>query len=236
MKALKHILEQPFIAATGLAALVHSTWALATLFAGEQPQGTPQLIGWLVPALLIAFALDVGQVATSVEIRQHGLTTARAVTFLVFAVATYYLQWLYIAHHMPALPLAPGVADTWKEAATTLRDAAVWIIPVLLPLSTLLYTFSGGERSQHQPPQPESTVVAVAATEPVQQQPQLAEVVQEDAPLLPEVVRHEATCPACGWTKTYSSDENARRGLAVHQARHCTAMHPEFSRNGHGEA
>jgi hypothetical protein len=252
VKALRHILEQPFIAATGLAALVHSTWALATLFAGEQPDSTAQLIGWLVPALLIAFALDVGQVATSVEIRQHGLTTARAVTFLVFAVATYYLQWLYIAHHMPALPLAPGVADTWKEAATTLRDAAVWIIPVLLPLSTLLYTFSGGEQrqprlvesgyEQRQPRLDESPAIA-AATEPIQQQPQLAEVVQErEAHYLPGFTpvsvenAHVATCESCGWTKTYTSDENARRGLAVHQARHCPARHPEFSTNGHHEA
>ena len=144
MKVLMHVLRQPFIAATGLAALVHSTWALGTLFAGQQPDGW-HLIGWLLPALLIAFALDVGQIATSTEIRWHGLTVARGVTFVVFAAATYYLQWLYIAHHMPALELAPGVRATWSEFATVMRDAAVWVIPALLPLSTLLYTFSGGQ-------------------------------------------------------------------------------------------
>lgn len=165
MKTLKHMIGQPFVFATGLAALVHSTWALGTLFAGSQPVGWA-LLGWLVPALLIAFALDVGQIVTSNEIRAHGLTAARGVTFVVFAGATYYLQWLYIAHHMPALELAAGVRESWAGAATLLRDAAVWIIPALLPLSTLLYTFSGG-RADHQEAQnaatsaPESIVTDV---------------------------------------------------------------------------
>ena len=144
VKALKHILQQPFVAATGAAALLHSTWALGTLFAGQQPEGW-YVVGWLLPALLIAFALDVGQISTSAEIREYGLTWTRGITFVVFAGATYYLQWLYIAHHMPALALAPGVRETWADFATVMRDAAVWVIPLLLPLSTLLYTFSGGK-------------------------------------------------------------------------------------------
>jgi hypothetical protein len=145
MKFLKHIISQPFIAATGAAALLHSTWALATLFAGQQPESALHLIGWLIPALLIAFALDVGQIATSAEIREHGLTLARAVTFVVFSAATYYLQWLYIAHHMPALELAAGISAIAQPTALSMRDAALWVIPALLPLSTLLYTFSGGK-------------------------------------------------------------------------------------------
>jgi hypothetical protein len=97
----------------------------------------------LIPALLIAFALDVGQIVTSWEIREHGLSLGRGVTFFVFAGATYYLQWLYIAHHMPALEIAAGVSATAKGTAISMRDAALWIVPALLPLSTLLYTFSG---------------------------------------------------------------------------------------------
>lgn len=143
-RVILHLVEQPFVFATGVAALVHSTWSLGTLFAGNQPPAglTVDYIGWLAPALLIAFALDVGQIATSTEIRKHGLTWARGFTFVVFAVATYYLQWLYIAHHMPALQLAPGVRESWGTLATLIRDSALWFIPSLLPLSTLLYTFS----------------------------------------------------------------------------------------------
>jgi len=144
IKLLKHVTEQPFVFATGLAALVHSTWSLGTLFAGTQPStANPlQFAFWLVPALLISFALDVGQIATSAEIRSGQRTVTKYITFGVFALATYYLQWLYIAHHMPELALASGVRDTWASGATILRDAAVWIIPALLPLSTLLYTLS----------------------------------------------------------------------------------------------
>lgn len=152
MKFLKHIISQPFIAATGAAALLHSTWALATLFAGEQPETTLHLVGWLIPALLIAFALDVGQIATSAEIREQGLTLARATTFVVFSAATYYLQWLYIAHHMPALELAAGISAIAQPTALSMRDAALWVIPALLPLSTLLYTFSGGKVSTTEQP------------------------------------------------------------------------------------
>lgn len=151
---MKHILQQPFVAATGLAALLHSTWALGTLFAGPQPEAglTVAFLGWLLPALLIAFALDVGQISTSAEIRRHGMTWARGLTFATFALATYYLQWLYIAHHMPALDLAPGVRPAWAGLALLVRDAALWIIPALLPASTLLYTFSGRQEAQHEAP------------------------------------------------------------------------------------
>lgn len=159
MKILRHIFAQPFITATGVAALVHSTWALGTLFSGEQPAGGWELAGWLVPAFLIAFALDVGQIVTSAEIRSRGLTWQRAVTFTVFAAATYYLQWLYIAHHMPALDLAGGVRGEWTGFTTLVRDAALWLIPALLPLSTLLYTLSSNQR-ENQPASAESAAIS----------------------------------------------------------------------------
>lgn len=34
---IRHLLAQPFVFATGLAALVHSTWSLGTFISGEQP-------------------------------------------------------------------------------------------------------------------------------------------------------------------------------------------------------
>lgn len=233
-KFMKHAVGQPFVAATGLAALVHSTWALGTLFAGEQPEGW-HIVGWLVPALLIAFALDVGQIATSSEIRSYGLTWRRGVTFLVFAAATYYLQWLYAAHHMPALALAPGVRESWSESATVLRDAAVWIIPALLPLSTLLYTFSGERHTV-----PTMQVSPVAKVESATSQPSIALPEPEAAPQLPDALtptEYSAVCSACGWSKTgYANQLNADKGLSTHLAKHCTAIHapaPVTNGNGH---
>lgn len=134
--------EHKFVGATGVAALVHSTWSLGTLFGGEQPDGGWALVGWLVTAFLIAFSLDVGQISTSMEIKKHGFTRARGLTFFVFAAATYYLQWLYMAHHMPLLDSALGIRPEWLPLVMLLRDAAIWIIPTFLPMSTVLYTFS----------------------------------------------------------------------------------------------
>lgn len=221
MKIIEHVIHQPFVFATGLAALVHSTWSLGTLFSGKQPDAsfTIEFAGWLIPAFLIAFALDVGQIVTSAEIRGGQRTPMKYATFAVFAIATYYLQWLYIAHHMPELALADGVRATWSETATVLRDAAIWVIPALLPLSTLLYTFSGSEQVVEQVVQPPA-VVPVKVMEPMVAQLPLG---------LPHDASHESSivmeCPACGWTKAYSNEDSARRGLATHQAKHCSATH-----------
>src|SRR5690349_1977436 len=101
MKLLKHVLGQPFIFATGLAALIHSTWSLGTFFSGPQPSEPIQLLMWITPALLIAFSLDVGQIVTSAEIRAGHRSRAKYLTFGVFAAATYFLQFAYISAHMP---------------------------------------------------------------------------------------------------------------------------------------
>lgn len=161
---LKSLWEHKFIAATGVSALIHSTWTLGTLFSGEQPSGW-QLVGWLIPAFLIAFALDMGQIATSAEIRHHGLTKSRGLTFVVFALATYYCQWIYMAHHMPALAIAAGVSEVHRQLAVSMRDLALWVIPAFLPISTVLYTFSNKKIETalaHDAPQIEIKPVEVA--------------------------------------------------------------------------
>lgn len=156
---LKHLLRSPFVSATGAAAFVHSTWALAVIFGGLHPEiASPadfaRWLAWVAPAAMIAFALDVGQINTSVQIArlhaQRRRPLAKYFTFLVFAVATYYLQWYHLIHHMPALDFSPGIQVTPLIAA--LRTAAIWIIPALLPLSTLLYTFSHTEDKEVEQP------------------------------------------------------------------------------------
>lgn len=225
MKIIKHMIAQPFVFSTGLAALFHSTWSLGTLFAGKEPypQLTPAWFAWVVPAFLIAFALDVGQIVTSSEIRAGNHTKVKYLTFATFAVATYYLQWLYIAHHMPRLDLALGVRDEWSGMTGLLRDAAIWIIPAMLPLSTLLYTFSGG----HEALKPE--IVQVEELRRVEVKP-LDKALPQPGQLairLQDVDSHVATCPACGWTREYDNSKSAIKGLATHQSKHCTGIHPQ---------
>ena len=230
MKFTKHITQQPFIVATGLAALVHSTWSLGTLFSGTEPaQFSIAWFGWLIPALLIAFALDVGQIVTSGEIRAGARTRAKYLTFLVFACATYYLQWLYMAHHMPTVELAPGVRESWGPAAGLLRDCALWFIPALLPLSTALYTFSYEKQAPSQPVANSAKVhdavlTVERSTEPIE--PQAEQLSAPVQPALPMVVESSVpadllfVCADCGYTNTYKTALGLQRGKAAH-SRHC---------------
>lgn len=141
--------DQPFIVATGLAALIHSTWALGTMFAGPEPSAELDFLLWLrwvIPAFLIAFSFDVGQISVSMGIRSGQRSRARFVTFAVLAAATYYCQWLFLAHHVPLLELSAGVRDEWRPFVAFMRDLGIWIIPGLLPISTTLYTFGSSSR------------------------------------------------------------------------------------------
>ena len=207
MNMISHAVKQPFVFATGLAALSHSTWALATLFAGEEPQQfTFAWFSWLAPALLIAFALDVGQIVTSAEIRAGQRTLTKYFTFGIFAIATYFLQWLYIIHHIPALMLSDGVRGEWHSVVLLLRDCAIWIIPALLPLSTLLYTFSSQAENDVRPQ--ETTI----------EEPDRADnttIEEPDHTEKPVTV----TCSKCGWSRTYATQKSATLGLNAHKCK-----------------
>lgn len=212
MKALQHIWQQPFIFATGIAALIHSTWALGTLFSGYAPVvdwTSWDWYEWFVPALLIAFALDVGQISTSSQIRDEGLTFARGFTFLIFAIATYYLQWLYMAVHMPLLEVSEGVTGGHAVFATELRNIAIWLIPALLPISTVSYTFSGSDHKQ------KADTDAYQPTIEVMQDVPLIEDASVNL-LQAENPTFEAVCE-CGWSKTYDNADSQWRGLNAHQ-------------------
>ena len=239
MKFLKHLLENPFITFTGLAALVHSTWSLGTLFSGIQPSGDVWAwTAWVLPAFFIAFALDVGQISTSAKIRHYGLNWQRGLAFFVFSVATYYLQFLYCAHHMPALEIAAGVSDFHLWAVVTARDAAIWILPLLLPLSTMLYTISDGDNKEQQKA-PESPIVI----DKPKNEPQLfiadknTEIKGSDI-LHEEIIqepKYRVECEDCGWSNEFLSEKTAKRSLTTHKTLHCKKTHElqKVEQNGH---
>ena len=113
----------------------------------------------------------MGQINTSIQIADLHAAGKRPVTkyitFFVFAFATYYLQWYHLIHHMPALELAPGIGD--MPVVHTLKQAAVWIAPALLPASTLLYTFShSSEKPRAAEPPPSAPKPVTGAIVPVE--------------------------------------------------------------------
>lgn len=152
MERISHIISTHiFIFATSLAMLVHSTWTFGTLFSGQQPVidgSIQQWIAyalWVTPALLVALAIDIGQIQTSVKL-SHATAQRQKVTlgitFITLALAGYYLQWFHLAHHIPQLEFGSGLSLDMRSTLQGVKDIAIFIVPALLPLSTILYTLS----------------------------------------------------------------------------------------------
>lgn len=236
MKFLRHMSENLFITVTGIAALVHSTWSLGTMFSGEAPQGDwLAFAGWVLPAFFVAFAMDIGQISTSAAIRHNGLTWQRGLTFFVFALATYYLQFLYIAHHLPSLALASGISESNKDAVKNSVDAAIWILPLLLPLATMLYTISDSD-SKEQPtasPLPEPIMSIESPANPLLEE-KSTDFAELNIALIP-TANFPAHCDDCGWHKEYEDSRIAKKALNTHKSIHCPAKHTQkaIEQNGH---
>jgi len=236
MKFLKHMSENLFITFTGIAALVHSTWSLGTMFSGVAPQGDwLAMAGWLLPAFFVAFAMDIGQISTSAAIRHNGLTWQRALTFFVFALATYYLQFLYIAHHLPLIALADGISDTHRETVKISVDAAIWILPMLLPLATMLYTISDGDKREQPIVAPPETILSIEKQENPLLEQKSMEFSAVSIELIPQA-KFAAHCNDCGWHKDYDDSKMAERGLNTHKSIHCKAKELEKVAQQNGRA
>jgi len=224
-----------FIATTGTAALIHSTWSLATFFNGTEPSSPSWAwVFWVTPALLLAISIDVGQIATSAQIARGERTRAKYATFAFLAVATYFLQWLYLAHHLPLISLGAGVNPNVVPFAIGVRDIALWLLPALLPMSTLLYTFSYGKVAKQRPAT--MTYKQTTQTEVKVERPSAPELATIDRPQIAPGAKsttfpYIATCDVCGWTNNYETPRGATNGKVAHN-RH---NHPAevFSSNGH---
>lgn len=234
---LSFLTNHLFIATTGAAALIHSTWSLAVFFGGQEPkQGSQDWWGWIIPGLLLAISIDIGQIATSAQIAKGERTPAKYATFALLAVATYFLQWLYLAHHIPLITLGPGVNQNVVPFATGVRDIALWFLPALLPISTLLYTFSYGKVAKQRKEM--MTIKQTTQTEVRVERPTAIHLQSVDAPQIAAASqdakdRYEVRCDDCDWMGSYTAPRGATNALVAHR-RHA---HPqrEFSSNGHKE-
>lgn len=212
---LRRIVSQPFIAATGFAALIHSTWSLGTFFSGDQPSDPVHYVLWLVPALLMAFSLDIGQLATSAEIRDGQRTKTKYLTFASFAIATYYLQFVFIASHMPTVPLSLGVRSEWIQLISLARDAAIFVFPALLPLSTTLYTFSYG-KVRKAPKETLTYRAELKVERPAQSQLPIVDKPQIAGPAKTAPLNFHAYCEFCEWEGNYATQRGATNATIAH--------------------
>lgn len=162
MGILRHIISQPFVASTSIAALVHSTWSLCTFMGGDQPTDPLHLFGWLAPGFLLAFSLDVGLLWTAVSINRKEGGKGMYAAMGVLLLAMFYLQWLYMAIHLPEVSLGAGVRQQWVDAISLGRDLSLFVVPALLPISVGLFTFS--RRDAHETTVIHSTETALVTT------------------------------------------------------------------------
>lgn len=231
MKAIRHVFRQPFLVAVSLAALVHSAWAFSTLFTGLEPM--PQFSGawfaWMIPGLLLAFAVDIGLLSLANQIRMGQRSRGKLAAFFVLCIAMGFMQFLYIMHHVPEVSLGAGVRAEWVGLVSLLRDFSIWILPCLMPTALCLFAFSDtvAPSHTHEINTPSDTItVSDSAPMPAQ----LPDPSSAPAPALPEKI--EIECPDCGeWSGSYDSDLSARMALRAH-VRHCKHSRVELSMNG----
>lgn len=184
-------------------------------------------------ALFFAVSLDVGQISTSFKIQRFhrkGITPYKSyITFAVLGLAIAYLQWFYLVHTMPHLSIAAGVRSNWVNDATWLRDAVLYIFPALLPVTLLLYTFSGDEEAT---PQSNQTAPLPAILNSITSE--LPQIAEPEPPLVESENgdTFSARCEFCDWQGgEYDSKVKAVNALNGH-LRYCEKKH-EFSVNGH---
>lgn len=218
------IARHAFVIATGFAALVHSTWTLATIFNGPEPAVIDiHWIMWVLAAFLFAFAIDVGQIAISIELRAGERTRAKFVAFAVLAGLTYFFQWWYVAMHLPNVPLSTGVRADWVPFATSLRDAALWIVPGALPLATTIYTFSYAKPKNARPTKPAITSASERAIVKVEEPKPNITIEMPEA--------FTVQCPDCDWSKECTSSRSATNSLTAHR-RHAHPNAVAINSNG----
>lgn len=242
--AVNAMFSEPFVLATGIAALLHSTWSLAMMFSGAIPNAQTQPLQWvgtMLPAFLLAFSIDVGQIMTSRDIRRGMRNAGKILTFVALALATYYLQWMFMIAHVPELALGTGVSAKARDTVLALRDASIWIIPALLPIATTLYTISNADkriaaqvqrdernaarRLQQRTMHPVMHPVLTATKAPSGSSggtftDELADAVHENAD-----ETYTGICPFCDYeTQPKGSERAAKAALAAHK-RKCVGVH-----------
>jgi len=218
-----------FIIAIGAAAYMHSLWSFGTFLGGTQPdpmQGGVQILhylGWLIPAALLAFALDVGMIKTSQELRKGKATLAMYAAFGLLATITYTLQWLYSVHHMNAIEIGAGVPESMRGVATSVSNfITVWLLPGALPITAIAYTFASSDATE----QPRTKVTATRET--------TRESITVDRPATPandgeltsgtraiavqsQSASFVASCVHCGWSHDYATPRGATNALTAHR-------------------
>lgn len=222
MKILRQITSQPFIAMVALAALIHSTWSVSVMFNGIEPGVTDfasvlHWLWWVLPGVLFAVALDIGQLSSANSLRQgtksRWALASKVATFATMAAFSYALQLLYLLHHVPLLSFGAGLSVASQNAAQNVWEVCIWLIPGMLPVSIIMFTATDTIAIDHIPPQtPVSfTALALVGQDAVQQ-------ITIEKPV--ERTDVECKVPGCEWAGTYETGRGAINAYNAHMRKH----------------
>lgn len=233
---IRTLLAHVFIILTGLAALPHSVWSVSTIMQGVEPATfSVGWIGWAFSGFLIGLTIDVGQIAISIQIARGERNWQRFSAFGFLAALTFYLQWYYASAHVPITQLGAGMNAEAVPFAIGLRDLGVWLVPALLPITTLIYTFGYPERKRTRAT---ATITQTKTTVKIEQ-PEVSQGASQPAIARAKFTAieagsgHFAKCDDCDWTGSYATPRGATNALVAHRK----SRHPAevFSPNGHGK-
>lgn len=239
---LKYYTRHKFIFAAGLAAFIHSTWSFAVIMSGALPTLPTYGESWthfaefgltlvykLLPAALMAYAIDVGQIEAAEKIREGNNSYTNLFAFTITALFTFYLQFLFMIHHMPSLVVSPGAAPAAATFGVHVRDAAIWVMPALLPLSLIIRMTSDAEAQPRPKILDGDYTEAPETSESLELQVRGGSMLAIDQKSLQDAF--PAACPYCEWEDEYLTSKDATFALNQHVlASHSTTVEKS---NGH---
>jgi hypothetical protein len=211
---LHTIRDHAFVASVSIAAFTHSSWSLATVFGGHEPGFGPAWVGWIVPAALIAGSIDIGLLSLATQIQDpKERNWGRVISFVLLAAGMFALQGLYVASHMPVIPLAEGVRAEWAQSAGLFRDSMLIVVPGLLPLALILHTISGSRKAELPSSSPQLAPLTIETVDN-----QTTAIVPKEIEYVDRITTLiEVQCDQCDWVNSYPDNRAARMGLMGHK-------------------
>lgn len=144
---MKRISFNPFeiiYIAISIATMQHTVWSSSFIFEGSIPLTPIERVWWIFNGFLIALTIDIGMFLTARQLRKQFSITA-FVAFIIAALASFYMQLVYTSYHTGDFQFGIGVASQWLNVLKPFIEARVFILPLILPLFAVIYTFSNRE-------------------------------------------------------------------------------------------
>lgn len=130
--------------AISLATMQHTIWSSSFVFEGEYPKTLIEQLHWIVLGLLIAITIDLGMFLSARYLRNK-FKISMFISFVIAALASFYMQLIYAAYHTGNFTFGEGVAQPIVALLQPFIEYRTIILPMILPLFAVVYTMSNRE-------------------------------------------------------------------------------------------